>query len=99
MEGGEDGPVSTDPIVIMRKAHARRVREAAVARRPLNPTSDLWRQLLQSGFPFLKRELLRDNPTDVGDVTDWREVVVHMLGGDPTSIDRDLQRVMKNTAP
>jgi hypothetical protein len=98
-EGAVEGLVSTDPIVNVRKLHARRIRDAAVARKPLNPTSDLWRQLLLAGYPFLKRELLRDNPTEVSDVADWRDVVVQMLGGDPTLIDRDLQRVLKNQAP
>ncbi len=99
MTTADDGPTSTDPIVAMRKGHARRIRDAAVSRQPLNPTSDLWRQLLMTGYPFLKRELLRENPTGVSDVTDWREVVSEMLGGDPTVIDRDLQRVLKNVAP
>ena len=99
MTGGDEGAVSTDPIMAMRKGHARRIRDAAVARRPLNPTSDLWRQLLYAGYPFLKRELLRENPTDVSDVTDWREVVVEIVGADPTVIERDLQRVLKNVAP
>jgi hypothetical protein len=99
IQGGEEGPVSTDPIHAMRKAHARRIRDAAVTRQPLNPTSDLWRQLLHAGFPFLKRELLRENPTYVADVTDWREVVIELLGADPGIIDRDLQRVARNVAP
>jgi hypothetical protein len=42
--------------------------------RPLNPTADLWRYLLQSGFPFIKKELLRDNPTRVADISEWRAV-------------------------
>jgi hypothetical protein len=99
MQGGDEGPVSTDPITSVRKEHARRIREAAVSRRPLNPTSDLWRQLLQSGFPFIKRELLRENPTRVGDVTDWRSVVTEFVGGDISVIERDLQRVLRNKAP
>lgn len=98
-EGGDEGMVSRDPIIFMRRGAARRIRDAAVTRLPLNPTSDLWRQLLHAGFPFIKRELLRDNPTNISDVTDWREVVTEMLGGDPTLIDRDLQRILKNTAP
>jgi lipopolysaccharide biosynthesis protein len=88
-----------DPIVLMRKYHARHIRDAAVLRRPLNPTSDLWRQLLLSGYPFLKRELLRSNPTNVNDVTDWRDVVRNEAGLDPTMIERDLQRALRNVAP
>ena len=65
----------------------------------LNPTSDFWRQLLDAGFPFLKRELLRLNPGKVGDLADWREVVRANSGADLDAIERDLQRVMRNRAP
>ena len=72
----EDGyPLMLDPMVKGRLAQARHVRAAVAAGLPLNPTSDFWRQLLLSGFPFVKRELLRRNPTAVGDVADWRDVV------------------------
>jgi hypothetical protein len=98
---GDDDESSSigDPIVLMRRNHARHIRDAAVLRRPLNPTSDLWRQLLLAGYPFLKRELLRSNPTNVNDVTDWRDVVRNQVGLDPTLIERDLQRALRNVAP
>lgn len=54
-----------------------------------NPTSDFWRQLLRIRFPFIKRELLRDNPTRVPDVGDWRAVAKETgaLDLDPILID------------
>lgn len=88
-----------DPIMDVRRAHARRLRDAVVYRVPLNPTSDLWRQLLRAQFPFLKRELLRDNPSEVLDVVDWREVAAEAMQPDISAIERDLQRVLKNKAP
>ena len=88
-----------DPIYEARRRHARRIRDAAVGRIPLNPTSDLWRQLLLAGYPFLKRELLRDNPTRVLDVADWREVVRAAFDADTGAIERDLQRTLHNRAP
>jgi hypothetical protein len=94
-----DGEISKDPMIDVRKIHARRIRHAAVGRVPLNPTSDLWRQLLMAGFPFVKRELLRDNPTDVMDLVDWREVVQQELKADPSVIELDLQRALRNKAP
>jgi hypothetical protein len=100
----EDGLVSADaeegvdPGVNRRAHHARRIRHAAVERTPLNPTSDLWRQLLRAGFPFLKRELLRDNPSAVTDVADWRNALA-AVGGDPGPIERDMQRTLRNKAP
>lgn len=87
-----------DPMITVRRRHARQVREAAARRQPVNPTSDLWRQLLQAGFPFIKRELLRDNRGGVHDVTDWRDLLQDM-GLDTSQIDRDLQRALRNRAP
>jgi hypothetical protein len=75
--GGEDAG-RTDPRVAARASHAGRILHGVVSRRPLNPTSDLWRQLLQAGYPFLKRELLRENPTGVLDLADWRDEVALM---------------------
>ncbi|MBF4279681.1 virulence protein [Vibrio anguillarum] len=34
-----------------------------VLARDVNPTHQLWLQLFKRGFPFIKKELLRDNPT------------------------------------
>ena len=88
-----------DPIQMTRKLQVLRIRDAVARRVPLNPTSDLWRQLLISGFPFIKRELLRDNPTKVEDVGDWVEVVRETLGADPDPIVLDLRSMLKGTAP
>jgi len=48
----------------------------------LNPSADLWRQLLRLGFPFIKRELLGRNPALVADVEDWPDEVARLT---PTS--------------
>ncbi|MBV8521985.1 MAG: lipopolysaccharide biosynthesis protein [Acetobacteraceae bacterium] len=90
---------SGDPAVEVRRTHARRIRKAAVRRTPLNPTNELWRQLLLAGFPFIKRELLRDNPGEVADVADWRVIVEQQLKADVATIERDLQRSLRNRAP
>ena len=63
---------------------------------PLNPTSDLWRQLLRAGFPFIKRELLRANPSEVLDIVDWRDVARTATAADFALIERDLQRVLRD---
>lgn len=88
-----------DPLVTMRRIHSRRLRIGYVNRTAQNPTSDMWRQLLVAGFPFLKRELLRDNPTNVSDIMDWRQVVAETSGADISMIERDLQRLVRNQAP
>jgi lipopolysaccharide biosynthesis protein len=88
-----------DPLVASRKFHVNRVRIATVRRRPLNPTADLWRQMLRARFPFLKRELLVKNPSFIEDVADWRDVVAEVFGADIGFIERDLQRAMRDTTP
>jgi hypothetical protein len=95
---GKDDEDTTDPFVDVRRIHAGRVSHAVVARSPLNPTAELWRQLLQAGFPFIKRELLRDNPTKVLDISDWHDVVGAQPNVNVDAIERDLQRVMKDRA-
>jgi hypothetical protein len=99
VESPKDKPVSIDPVLNMRRIQAQRIRHYAVTGRPLNPTSDLWRQLLECGFPFVKRELLRDNPSFVADVGEWRAVAMRVYGDIPAAIDHDLHRVMRNRAP
>jgi hypothetical protein len=44
----------------------------------------------------MKRELLRDNPSQVADLIDWREEVRAKFGDIPEAIERDLRRVMRN---
>ena len=96
----EETPLGkADPVQMMRKVQALRIRDFVARRVPMNPTSDLWRQLLLSGFPFIKRELLRDNPSDVQDVGDWGEVVREALGVDPELIRQDLRLMLKGKAP
>ena len=56
----------------------------------LNPTHDLWRQLLDAGFPFIKRELLHDNPARVPDVSEWRHIVHASDGAVLEEIEQDL---------
>jgi len=88
-----------DPILRNRKLQALRLRDAIARRVALNPTADLWRQLLMAGFPFIKRELLRENPTAVEDVSDWIATVREKLNADPEPIVQDLKLMLKDKAP
>ena len=90
MPDEDDVPI-LDPLEQMRTKATLRLRSAAARGVALNPTSDLWRQLLLADFPFLKVELLRDNPTEVPDVPDWRMVVAGLPGDKVSMIERDLQ--------
>lgn len=99
IEAEESEIGKADPVQIARKRQVLRIREGKAKRVALNPTSDLWRQLLMTGFPFIKRELLRDNPTRVEDVGDWTEVLRDELGSDPDQILFDLRTMLKGSAP
>jgi hypothetical protein len=88
-----------DPVHITRKLHVLRLRDAVARRLPLNPSADLWRQLLLLDYPFIKRELLRDNPTHVEDVHDWIQVVHSIAGASAEPILNDLRLMLKNQAP
>ncbi len=99
VDAEEGMPAYPDPVERLRRIQAHRIRHHAVTSAPLNPTSDLWRQLLRAGFPFLKRELLRNNPTHVADIADWREEVVALSGAVPEWIETDLRRTLRDRAP
>ncbi|HET9146551.1 MAG TPA: rhamnan synthesis F family protein [Acetobacteraceae bacterium] len=88
-----------DPVDLTRWLHVLRLRDAIARRKALNPTSDLWRHLLLSGYPFIKRELLRDNPTRVEDIGDWADVLRDTLGVDPAPIIADLRTMLRGDAP
>jgi lipopolysaccharide biosynthesis protein len=80
-------------------ARAERLRLARTDPIMLNPSADLWRQLLLGGFPFIKRELLRKNPSHVEDIGDWVTVLRDELGLDPEPVLAELRGGLKNRAP
>jgi hypothetical protein len=88
-----------DPFAEASRANVGRILRAALERVPLNPTADLWQILIDQGCPFLKRELVRDNPSRVPGVAAWRSVVGAIEGYDPDVIQRDLERSLKNSSP
>lgn len=74
------------------QAHAAWIRRAAGRGLVLNPTHHLWRQLLRAGFPFLKRELLRDNPARVPDLKEWRAEAARLGLAGLDAVAADLER-------
>ncbi|MBW4035987.1 MAG: lipopolysaccharide biosynthesis protein [Proteobacteria bacterium] len=99
LDGDGAAGARNDPLDLTRWLHILRLRDAIARRKPLNPTSDLWRHLLLSGYPFIKRELLRDNPTRVEDIGDWADVLRETLGVDPGPIIADLRTMLRGDAP
>jgi hypothetical protein len=79
--------------------NTKRVLRMASERKPINPTADLWRVLIEQGCPFLKRELLRDNPSRVPDVASWLSVVDDIADFETDIIIRDLEKSLKNRSP
>ncbi len=82
----------------MRRGHLDRIRNHVSAAIPMNPTAEFWRQLLLAGFPFIKRELLRNNPARVADLADWRDVVRTVSKTDLAPIDAQLKRELTDRA-
>ena len=56
-----------------------------------NPLHYQWRSLVERGFPFVKVELLRDNPTQV-DITNWKSFL--KLYGFNEELKCQIQRVI-----
>jgi hypothetical protein len=88
-----------NPFAQAGQRNSERLLRIAYRRVPLNPTADLWRVLIEQGFPFLKRELLRDNPSRVPDVAAWSSVIDEIYGCDVRVIISDLEKSLKNLAP
>jgi rhamnosyltransferase len=58
-----------------------------------NPTHYFWRELItERKMPFMKVELLRDNPLGI-DISDWEEVVSNNCKYDVNLIKRHLARI------
>jgi lipopolysaccharide biosynthesis protein len=59
---------------------------------PVNPSHFDWRAMLRGGaVPFIKAELLRENPANIAWIGGWRDEV-RARGGDPAEIDAALGR-------
>lgn len=93
------GAIKGDADGDVRQEQERRIRGQHIKGRAMNPTTDLWQRLLQAGYPFLKRELLRENPSHVADVSEWRHVVRAVSDADIADIELNLKRTVHGRAP
>jgi len=59
---------------------------------PTNPSHLLWREVIRAGVPFLKVELLRDNPSLVPDVLAWRHIFSSKSPGLVSLVEGHLRR-------
>ena len=61
-----------------------------------SPTHRGWRALMRAGCPFMKIQLLRDNPMRVPDLDDWETVLGEVSGYDLSLIRNHLARMKTN---
>jgi hypothetical protein len=54
---------------------------------------------VESGCPFIKRELLRDNPTRVPDLFAWHRIAQNRAPVLYLQMIEDLKRVVRRAAP
>lgn len=84
-------------------AATRRAAEAALrafqGRTALNPTSELWLLLALHGYPFIKRELLRDNPGGAGELSLWHRIARERAPAVYREVIEDLKRTARKVAP
>jgi hypothetical protein len=88
-----------DPFTEASHNNSARILNRALRHVPLNPTADLWQVLIERGFPFLKRELLRDNPSRVPGVATWLSLIGEVDERSRDVILRDLELSLKNRSP
>lgn len=94
----EDDPPPKSMAALL-QASADRAMRAAYRRRAANPVIDLWLLLADAGGPFIKRELLRDDPTRVPDLFAWHRIVQDRAPDLYRDMIDDLKRVMRRAAP
>ena len=82
----------TEPPSVDGQRQIHRARGFIAAGLPLNPTNALWRPLLEAGFPFIKRDLLRSNPAGVLDAAEWRQAAGAIPGANIEIIAQDANR-------
>ncbi len=87
------------PVSDASRSNIAHILNAALGNIPLNPTADMWQALIEQGFPFLKRELVQRNPSQVRDISDWYDCVGQVNPKARDLIVADLQRSLRNRAP
>ena len=60
-------------------------------KRPYNGSQVVWRQLIEDGLPFLKIDVLRDNPVRMQNIEEWREVVQSLSPSMVSLIEDDIR--------
>lgn len=97
IEAGND--LLPDSMTVLLRVSAERASRTAAHRQAANPVVDLWLLLVEAGCPFLKRELLRDDPNRVPDLFAWHRIVRNRSPALYREMIEDLKRLMRCAAP
>lgn len=62
---------------------------------PLNPSHFFWRELIERGCPFLKRDLILSNPARVATLRSWRQTLTQHSPYDPDLIEDHLRHTAR----
>ena len=89
-------PPSKEKALRLGGEHALRCWRRRIA---VNPTHDLWLELLERNFPFIKRELLRFNPGRSPDLYLWHRIVRARAPETYQRIIADLKLSMSRQVP
>ncbi len=85
----------------LRQSHPEVILEAerrSIFAGPRNPTRSLWDFLVRDcGCPFLKVDVLRDNPESSPVVSDWSQILASVSNYDPQFIERHLARMLNRS--
>jgi hypothetical protein len=65
---------------------------------PMNPSHFLWAHQIAMGCPFLKRELLRDNPARIPGVIHWETLIRSASDYDTDLVARHLELSVRRRA-
>ena len=85
-----------DTLSITERRFLRNVSAMIDSGNPFNPTHFFWEILIsRMGCPFLKRELLRDNPGGIPGLQRWEQVVRSVSKYDTDLIVRDLETSLR----
>ena len=70
----------------------QKARVEKFSRKPHNSSHFFWATMIKNfDCPFLKVELLRDNPSSVPDVSHWRSIISQFTDYDPSLIEQHLK--------
>lgn len=87
----------TDAGLTYRAAFDTRTMGPILSRYPVNPTFNLWRELLVRRLvPFVKIGILRDKPLSVPDLRDWYAVAARLDADLAAKASHNLQRRIDN---